>query len=80
MQEQSDAGAQWIPACFLEIVLNQVIGTTLGQVHSSDMLRHATHLPARNAGLITEEGIKLLGLSEPANHRQLVRTLSDIEI
>ena len=62
MREQSLGGAQWIPACLLEIVPNQMTNAMLSPEHTAEMLRNAVRLPAANAGLIVEEGLPMIGL------------------
>jgi hypothetical protein len=74
VKEQTEGGALWIPACLLEIVPNQVISMTLGSSHTSDMIKCAAHLPARNVDLITKEGFKMLGLTKSEQKSSLVKT------
>jgi hypothetical protein len=69
MRKQSAQGAQWIPACLLQIVPNQVVTTTLGPVHTSQMIRHALRLPAENVDLIEDEGLEIMGV-KPDNEGQ----------
>ena len=69
MRQQTLAGAQWIPACCLEIIPNQQTAAPLSPDHTTKMLEDAVRLPAENAGLIDVEGLKTLGLrsSGPTN-------------
>ncbi|KAH5324478.1 hypothetical protein HBI12_092410 [Parastagonospora nodorum] len=67
MREQSLGGAQWIPACLLEIVPNQLTNAMLSTEHTTEMLRDAVRLPAANAGLIIKEGLPMLGLKTPGH-------------
>jgi hypothetical protein len=62
MRAQSVDGAQWIPARLLEIMPGQVVKTTLGSKHTSDMIANALRLPAENAGLIENEGLEIIGV------------------
>jgi hypothetical protein len=73
MRKQSAQGAQWIPACLLQIVPNQVVTTTLRPVHTSQMIRHALRLPAENVGLIEDEGLEIMGVkSDSQGQKPLV--------
>ncbi|CAN9187777.1 unnamed protein product [Alternaria alternata] len=75
MREQSKDGAQWIPACLLEILPYQPMTGQMSPEHTTEMLNHALHLPAKNAGLIDKEGLRILGLksqSGAGSNNQLV--------
>ncbi|KAL1798145.1 hypothetical protein ACET3X_002182 [Alternaria dauci] len=62
MRQQSLDGAQWIPACLLQIVPYQPMTGQMSSEHTTEMLKHAVHLPAENASLIDQEGLRILGL------------------
>lgn len=64
MREQSEKGAQWIPACLLQILPHQVIRSTLPTSHVPGMMAKALRLPAHNAAMIVKEGFKILGATE----------------
>jgi hypothetical protein len=75
MREQSKDGAQWIPACLLEILPYQPMTGQMSPEQTTEMLNHALHLPAKNAGLIDQEGLRILGLKPPSgagSNEQLV--------
>lgn len=75
MKEQSLKGAQWIPACLLEIVPNQTTKATLGGMHTSSMLDVALRLPNANATFIEKEGLVRLGIRNQAAQSPLVSYL-----
>jgi hypothetical protein len=62
MKQQTIDGAQWIPACFLEILPYQPMTGQMDADHTRAMMDHALHLPAENAGLIDAEGLEVLGV------------------
>ena len=64
MKEQCLNGAQWIPACLLQIKDNQIVKSPLPSAHVFDMIRKALRLPAANASLIENEGLKILGVND----------------
>jgi hypothetical protein len=66
MREQTLGGAQWIPACLLEIVPHQQTAAPLSANHTTEMLKDAVRLPAENAGLIDSEGLDILGFRPSA--------------
>jgi eukaryotic translation initiation factor 2C len=70
MRAQSVDGAQWIPARLLEIMPGQVVKTTLGSKHTSDMIANALRLPAENAGLIENEGLEIIGVKSNNGGKQ----------
>lgn len=72
MKEQSLKGAQWIPACLLEIVPNQTTKATLGGMHTSSMLDVALRLPHANATFIEKEGLVRLGIKNHTAQSPLV--------
>ncbi|KAF2122669.1 Piwi domain-containing protein [Lophiotrema nucula] len=71
MRKQCEGGAQWIPACLLQIEPGQVVRTALGSKHTSQMINAALRLPKQNADLITEEGLKTLGIKTTQNPKPL---------
>ncbi|KAI4650583.1 hypothetical protein J4E93_002940 [Alternaria ventricosa] len=64
MRQQTLDGAQWIPACLLEILPFQPMTGQMSPKHTAEMMRHALHLPAENAALIDQEGLRILGLKD----------------
>jgi hypothetical protein len=72
MRKQSARGAQWIPACLLQIIPGQIVTTTLDSGHTRDMIKNALRLPAENFGLIEEEGLEIIGVKGPSNEQTLV--------
>jgi hypothetical protein len=72
MREQSERGAQWIPACLLQIMPGQIVKTTLDSNHTSEMIKHALRLPAENLGLIEEEGLDIIGMKTRSGQQPLV--------
>lgn len=62
MRKQSLEGAQWIPACLLEIVPRQVVRGLLPQDDIREMIKQAVRLPAANLAMIELEGMNLLGI------------------
>ncbi|KAF7573426.1 eukaryotic translation initiation factor 2C 2 [Pyrenophora tritici-repentis] len=64
MQQHTLDGAQWIPACLLEILPYQPMTGQMSPDHTAAMMMHALHYPAENAALIDKEGLGLLGLKE----------------
>lgn len=66
MRLQSIDGAQWIPACLLEILPYQPMTGQMSPEQTTEMLNHALHLPAKNAALIEREGLQILGLKPQA--------------
>lgn len=70
MRSQSAQGALWIPACLLQIIPGQVIKTTLNNMHTSEMIRHALRLPAENVGLLEEEGLDIMGVRAGSDGQQ----------
>jgi hypothetical protein len=72
MREQSERGAQWIPACLLQIMPGQIVKTTLGSNHTCEMIKHALRLPAENLGLIEEEDLDIIGVKTKSGQQPLV--------
>jgi hypothetical protein len=72
MREQSEHGAQWIPACLLQIMPGQVVKTTLGSNHTKEMIKHALRLSTENLGLIEEEGLEIIGVKTQSGQQPLV--------
>jgi len=78
MRHQSERGAQWIPACLLEIIPGQVITTTLGPQHTGEMIKKALRLPAGNYDLIEKEGLEIIGVKTQSGKEPLVSRLTII--
>jgi hypothetical protein len=62
MKKQTVDGAQWIPACLLEILPFQPMPGLMNAVHTAGMVKHAVHLPAENVALLDREGLDMLGV------------------
>ncbi|KAI4951959.1 hypothetical protein J4E91_003421 [Alternaria rosae] len=71
MQHQTERGAQWIPACLLEIISGQIITTTLGSKHTREMIKKALRLPAGNYDLIEKEGLEIIGVKTQSGQQPL---------
>jgi hypothetical protein len=67
MKQQHLDGAQWIPAGLLEILPFQPMTGQMSGRQTTEMLKHALHYPAKNAGLIDLEGLTMMGVKSGNN-------------
>jgi hypothetical protein len=52
----------------------QVVKTTLGSTHTSQMIKHALRLPAGNVDFIEKEGLGIIGVKASSGRQPLVST------
>jgi hypothetical protein len=62
MMQQTLDGAQWIPACLLEILPFQPMPGLMNAVHTTEMVKHPVHSPAENARLVNRESLNMLNI------------------
>lgn len=62
MCRQSEEGAIWIPACFLQIKEDQVVRSVLPGGLDTAMINSALRGPAANATMIEVEGFDTIGI------------------
>ena len=62
MRKQSEDGAIWIPALFLQIKADQLVKTALPGNYNTTMIDEALRGPAANATMIKREGFDTIGI------------------